>query len=75
VAIPADRIVTKKKAEKKLIQEFMCRDMSNVKLEMYGSNWSHRNIKKIKKKKIGSHTGKTFNKFITQDSNDLHKTH
>jgi hypothetical protein len=45
VAIPADRHVMQKEAEKKLkYKEFMYRDTTNVKHEMYdytGNNWNH----------------------------------
>ena len=41
------------------IQDFMYRDTTNVKLEIYGytgNNWSHRNSNKSFKDKFGSHT-------------------
>ena len=44
VAIPADRNVVQKEAEKFKIQVFMYRDTTNVEPEMYdctGNNWSH----------------------------------
>jgi hypothetical protein len=45
VAIPADRNVVQREAEKKLrVQEFRYRDRTNVELEMYdytSYNWSH----------------------------------
>ena len=47
VAIPADRNVVQKEAEKEVkIQEFMYRDTANVEPEMYdctSNNWSHCN--------------------------------
>ena len=55
VAIPADRNVVHKEAEKKLkVQEFMYTDTTNVELEMYdytSNNWSHWNSnEKLKEK-------------------------
>ena len=46
VAIPADRNVVQKEAEKKLkyVQEFVYRDTANMEPEMYdhtSNNWSH----------------------------------
>jgi Mn-containing catalase len=73
VAITADRNVTQNEAEKKLkYNEF--RDITNVVHEMYdytGKNWSQWNSKKKKKtfkEKLGSHAGKTFDRFTTKDS-------
>ena len=55
VAIPADRNVVQKEAEKEVkIQEFMYRDTANVEPEMYdctSNNWSHWNSnEKLKEK-------------------------
>jgi hypothetical protein len=100
VAIPADRNVVQKEAEKKLkyrcgntcrqkrrakvsgkevkIQEFRCRDKTNVELEMYdytSYNWSHWNSNEKLKEKSGSYTRKTFDKFTTEDSYTCNITH
>jgi hypothetical protein len=80
VAIPANRNVTQKEAEKRYsIQEFMNRDTTNVEHEMYGytgSNWSHRNCnKRFKSIKFRSHNRKTFNGFTTKDSYTWNMTH
>jgi hypothetical protein len=78
VAISAARNVTQKEAEKKQIQEFMYRDITNVEHEMHdysGNNWSHRNSNKRFKEKSGSHTSKTFNRFTTKDSYTWNITH
>ena len=67
---PADGNVTKKDAEKKLIQEFMYRDTTNVELEMYdctSNRWSKWNSKKILKKNLEAIPGK-------HSINLLHKT-
>ena len=53
VAIPADRNVVQKEAEK--IQEFMYRDTTNVEPEMYdytSNNWSHWSSNEKLKEKI-----------------------
>jgi hypothetical protein len=79
VAMPADRNVTQKEAEKNSkIQKFMYRDTTNVEHEMYdytGNNWSHRNSNKRFIEKFGSHTRKTFNRSTTKDSCTLNITH
>ena len=62
MAIPADRNVVQKEAEKKLkIQQFMYRVTASVEPEMYdctGNNWSHWNSNKKLKGKSGSCPGK-----------------
>jgi CMP-N-acetylneuraminic acid synthetase len=58
---PVEGNVTKKETEKKLIQEFMYRDTTNVKLEMYGctsTRWSQWNSKRILKKNLEDIPGK-----------------
>ena len=53
------------------IQEFMCRDTTNVEPEMYNytsNNWSHWNSNEKLKEKFGSGTRKTFDRFTTKDS-------
>jgi len=62
VAIPADRNIVQKEAEKK-IQEFMYRDTTNVESEMYdctSNNWSHWSSNEKLKEKFGNCTRKTF---------------
>ena len=82
VAIPADRNVVQKEAEKKLkyVQEFVYRDTANMEPEMYdhtSSNWSHWDSNEKFKEKFGSCSRKTLNRFTTKDSytwNITHKT-
>ena len=53
------------------IQESMCRDTTNVEPEMYdcaSNNWIHWNSNEKFKKKFGSGTRKTFDRFTTKDS-------
>jgi len=53
------------------IQEFRYRDTTNVGPEMYdytSNNWIHWNSNEKLKKKIGSYTRKTFDRFTTKDS-------
>jgi hypothetical protein len=78
VAIPADRNVMQKEAERKIIQQFMCRDIANVDHEIYdhtGNNWRYQNSNKGCKEKFGRHTRRTFNKFTTNDSYTCNITH
>ena len=60
------------KDERREIQEFMFIDATKLEHEMYdysgNANWSHLNNNKWFKGKLGSHTRKTFNRFITKDS-------
>ena len=61
MAIPADRNVVQKEAEKKLIHEFMYRDTTNVVPEMYdytSNNWSHWNITRSLRKNLEAVPGK-----------------
>jgi len=79
VAIPADRNVVQKEAEKKL--KYKCllyRDTTNVEPEMYdctSNNWSDWNSNKKLKEKFGNCTGKTFDRFTTKDSYTWNSTH
>ena len=60
------------------IQEFMCRDTTNVEPEMYdytSNNWSHWNSNEKLKEKFGSGTRKTFDRFTTKDSYTWNITH
>jgi hypothetical protein len=79
VAIPADRNVVQKEAEKEVkIQEFVYRDATNVEPEMYdctSDNWSHWNSNEKLKEKFGSCTRKTFDRFATKDSYTWNITH
>jgi hypothetical protein len=78
VAIPADRNVTQKEAEKKIVRGFIYTDTANAEHEMYdytGSNWSHWNSDKRFKEIFGSHTRRTFNIFTTKDSCTWNITH
>jgi hypothetical protein len=79
VAIPADKNVVQKEAEKKFeIQEFMYRYTTNVEPEMHdytSNNWSHWNSNKKLKEKFGSCTRKTFNRFTTKYSYTWNITH
>jgi hypothetical protein len=72
VAIPADRNVVQKEAEKKLkLQQFSYRDTTNVEPEIYGYtsyNWSHWNSNEKLMEKSVSCTRKTFDIFTTADS-------
>jgi hypothetical protein len=61
-----------------VIEEFMHRDTTNVRHEMYdctGNNWSHRSSNKGFKEKFGSRTRKTFSRFTTKDSCTWNITH
>jgi hypothetical protein len=70
-----------KEAENKLkykIQAFGYRDTTNVEPEMYdytSYNWSHWNSNEQLRKKSGSYTRKTFDRFTTADSYTLNVTH
>jgi len=53
------------------IQEFLFRDTKNVESEMCdytSNNWRHWNSNEKLKKKFGSYTRKTFDRFITKDA-------
>jgi hypothetical protein len=76
-AVPADRNVMQKEAEKTKIQEFVYRDTTNVEYEMCdytGNSWSHRNNNE-RFQKVGSHSRKTFSRFSTKDSCTWNVTH
>jgi len=79
VAIPANRNVVQKEAEKEVeMQEFVCRDKTNVETEMYdctSNKWSYWNSNEKLKEKSGSCTGKTFDRFTTKDSCTWNITH
>jgi hypothetical protein len=65
VAIPADRNVVQNESKKVKIQEFMCRDTTNVEPEMYNytrNNWSHWNSNEKLKEKFGRCNRKTFDR-------------
>jgi hypothetical protein len=68
---PQTEILCKRKRKQVKIQEFRCRDTTNEEPEMYdytSNKWSHWNSNEKKKKKFGSYTRKTFDRFTTQDS-------
>ena len=79
MAIPADRNVVQKEAEKDLKkQEFVYRDTTNVEPEMYNytsNNWSHWDINEKLKETFGSCTRKTFDRITTKDSYTWNITH
>ena len=79
VAMPADRNVVQKEAEKKLkYKSFLYRDATNVEPEMYdctGNNWSHWNSNEKLKEKFGNCSRKTFDRFTTKDSYTWNSTH
>jgi hypothetical protein len=60
------------------IQEFVCRDTTNVEPEMYdytSNNWSHWNSNENLKEKFGSCTRKTFDSFTAKYSYTWNITH
>ena len=70
VAIPTDRNVVQKEAEKRLKKKSIYRDTTKVEPEMYdytNNNWSHWNSNKKLKEKSGNYTRKIFDRFITKD--------
>jgi hypothetical protein len=76
VAIPADRNVVQKKAEKKFMYRDTC--TTNVEPEMYdytSNNWSHWNSNEKLKEKFESCTRKKFDRFTTKDSCTWNITH
>ena len=79
VAIPADRNVVQKEAEKKLKYERLVIEITtNVEPEMYdytSNNWSHWNGNEKRKEKFGSCTRKTLDRFTTKDSYTWNITH
>ena len=81
MAIPADRYVVQKEAEKKLKYKSlpcMYRDTTNVELEVYdytSNNCSHWNSNEKLKGKFGRYIRKTFDRFITKDSYTWNITH
>ena len=76
MALPGDRNVTQKEAEK-LSTGFMYRDKTNVEHEMYrtGKIRATGLVTKGFREKLGNHTRKTFNRFITKDSCTWNITH
>jgi len=80
LAIPADRIVVQKEAEKNLKYKGLCveRYTTNVEPEMYdyaSNNWSHWNSNEKLKEKFRSCTRKTFDRFATKYSYTWNITH
>ena len=78
-AIPADRNVVQKEAEKKLkYKSFRHRDRTNVEPEMYdhtSNNWSHWNSNTELKEKSASYTRNTSNRLFTKDGYTWNITH
>jgi hypothetical protein len=73
VAIPADRNVVQKEAEKKLKYKGVGIEIraTNVEPKVYdytSYNWSHWNSNETLKEKSGRYTRKTFDRFTTEDS-------
>jgi len=72
VAIPADRNVVQKEAEKKLKYKSLCIEIkTNVEPEMYdctSNNWSHWNGNEKLKEKFGNCTRKTLDRFTIKGS-------
>ena len=70
MAIPVDRNVVQKEAEKKLKYKRLCIEIQrNVEPEMYdytSDNWSHWNSNEKLKEKYGSCTRKSFDRFATK---------
>jgi len=78
VAIPADRNVVQKEAEKKLKYKRLCIEVTNVEPEMYdytSNNWSHWNSNEKLKEQFGICTRKTFDRFTTKNSYTWNITH
>ena len=78
VAIPADRNVVQKEAEKKLKYKFVYRDTTNVEPQMYdctSNNWSHWNSNEKFKEKFGNCTRKPLDRFTTKDGYTWNITH
>ena len=77
VAIPADRNVVQKEAEKKL----KCKSLGVEIQRMWYlkctivPNWSHWNSNEKLKVKFGSYTRKTFSRFTTNDTCTWNFTH
>ena len=71
VAMPTDRNVVQKEAEKKLKYQSLCMEIPNARPEMQdytSNNWSHQNCNKRFKGKFGSSTWKIVGRFTTKDS-------
>jgi len=69
---------TKESGKEVKIQEFVCRDTTNVEPEMYdctSNNWSHWKSNEKLKEKFGNYTGKTLDRFTTKDSYIRNITH
>jgi len=79
VAIPADRNVVQKEAEKKLKYWSLCIEvqrMWNLKCTIIPVIiWSHWNSNEKLKEKFGSCTRRTFDRFTTKDSCTWNITH
>ena len=78
VAIPTNRNVVQKEAEKKLKYKSFCIDTTNVEPQMYdctSNNWSHWNSNEKLNEKFGNYTRETLDRFTTKDSYTWNITH
>ena len=79
VAIPADRNVVQKEAEKKLKYKILCIEIQRMwNLKMYdctSNNWSHWKSDEKFKKKFRNCTRKTLDRFTTKDGYTWNITH
>ena len=76
MAIPADRNVVEKEAEKKLKYKSLRIEIQRRwNLKCTSNNWRHWNSKGKPKEKFGSCTRKTFDIFTTKDSYTWNITH
>ena len=78
MAIPADRNVVQKEAEKKLKYKSLCIEiqrMWKLKCTIVPVFWSHWNSNEKLKKKIGNYTRKTLDRFTRKDSYTWNMTH
>jgi hypothetical protein len=75
---PQTETLCKRKWKEVKIQEFRCRDTTNVEPEMYdytSYNWSQWNSKEKLEENPGSYARKTFDRFTTEDSYTWNITH
>jgi hypothetical protein len=78
MAVPANRNVIQKGAEKKLKHKSLCIKTTNVENKMYyytGNNWSQRKCNRRFKEKFGSHTRKNSIDSLQKNSFTWNITH
>jgi len=76
VAIPTDRNVVQKEAEKKLKYKSLCIEIQRMwNLKCTSNNWSHWNSNEKFKEKFGIYTRKPLDRFTTKDSYTWNITH